>query len=93
MKPILNRVVLKEVQEDRTAAGLIVNVPGDTKNAQKFEAIAVGPGLYNLETGEFHPCQIKVGDHVWVNPYLGMRCYIGNQHLLIQKEEEILFVE
>lgn len=89
VEPLLNRIVLRQVKKERSASGIILS-PDGQKSADKATVVAVGPGMFDRETGEFIPCVLKVDDVVLMNPYLGMRAKVDGAEVIIQKEEEIL---
>jgi chaperonin GroES len=88
LEPILNRVVLKQV-ETKTRGSFIM-APEGQKSANKATVLAVGPGMWDIHTAKYVPCTLKQGDTVLINPYLGTRANLEGQDVIIQKEEEIL---
>ena len=87
LEPILNRVILEQV-ENKTR-GMFTMAPEGQKSANRAIVVAVGPGLYDRETGNYIPCTLKAGDTVLINPYLGTRATLDGKDIIIQKEEEI----
>jgi len=92
LTPMFNRVIMKQVVVKKSAQGLIM-APAGQKSADRAEVLAVGPGMYNTDTGKFMPVDLKVGDIVLINAYLGMRATVDGQDVIIQKDEEILAKE
>lgn len=101
LEPIMNRVVLKQLNRKESKGGLLLAHEAQ-KSADRAEVLAVGPGMLDLYTGKNVPCSLQVGDQVLINAYLGMKVSInltdqdGKERLeevIIQKEEEILCKE
>ena len=88
LEPILNRVVLKQVEKEKVGSFTIA--PDGQKSADQAEVIAVGPGLLDLEKNVHVPCRLQPGDVVLINAYFGVRATVDGEELIIQKEEEIL---
>lgn len=60
-RPIGNRVVMSELK--LTSKGLIVLPDGHEADMIQCEVMAVGKG-HLLQSGEYAPCQVSVGDRV-----------------------------
>ncbi len=88
-KPLLDRVVLKRVEEEnRTAGGLIIPDTAKEKPSQGI-VVAVGPGARD-EDGKVVPMTLKEGDRVLFGKWSGTEIKIDGENLLIMKENEIL---
>lgn len=88
-KPLLDRVVLKRVEEEnRTAGGLIIPDTAKEKPSQGI-VVAVGPGTRD-EDGKVVPMTLKEGDRVLFGKWSGTEIKIDGENLLIMKENEIL---
>ena len=88
-KPLLDRVVLKRVEEEnRTAGGLIIPDTAKEKPSQGI-VVAVGPGARD-EDGKVVPMTLKEGDRVLFGKWSGTEIKIDGEKLLIMKENEIL---
>lgn len=87
--PMFNRVILRQLRKEVSSTGLQM-APGGAKVADRAEVLAVGPGALNTETLKYMPVDLAVGDIVLINAYLGMRCQLDGQEVIIQKDEEIL---
>lgn len=88
-KPLLDRVVLKRVEEEnRTAGGLIIPDTAKEKPSQGV-VVAIGPGGRD-EQGKIIPMTLKEGDRVLFGKWSGTEIKIDGEALLIMKENEIL---
>ena len=88
-KPLLDRVVLKRVEEEnRTAGGLIIPDTAKEKPSQGI-VVAVGPGGRD-DDGKLVAMTLKEGDRVLFGKWSGTEIKIDGQDLLIMKENEVL---
>jgi len=88
-KPLLDRVVLKRVEEEnRTAGGLIIPDTAKEKPSQGI-VVAVGPGGRD-EDGKLVAMTLKEGDKVLFGKWSGTEIKIDGENLLIMKETEVL---
>lgn len=93
-KPLYDRVLMELQTKEEKVGDLYLAQNAQGKEANRAKVLAVGPGKYDVETNKNIPMNVKVGDVVFVNPYLGMRVKMvrGMDPLLVQKEDEILGV-
>ena len=91
IKPLEDRIVIKQVEaEQTTASGLVI--PDTAKEKpQEGEIMAVGPGARD-ETGKVQPLDVKAGDRVLFGKWSGTEVRIDGQDLLIMKESDIMGV-
>ena len=91
IRPLLDRVVVRRLEEETTSAGGIV-LPGSAaqKPAQGV-VLAVGPGR-TLDNGDTRACDLKKGDKVIFGQYGGSTVTLDNEELLILSESEIFGV-
>lgn len=88
-KPLLDRVVLKRIEEEnRTAGGLIIPDTAKEKPSQGV-VVAVGPGGRD-ESGNLIAMTLKEGDRVLFGKWSGTEIKIDGENLLIMKETEVL---
>lgn len=88
-KPLLDRVVLKRIEEEnRTAGGLIIPDTAKEKPSQGV-VVAVGPGGRD-DDGKLVPMTLKEGDKVLFGKWSGTEIKIDGENLLIMKENEVL---
>lgn len=91
LQPLGDRVVVeREEAEERTAGGIVL--PDSAKNKPaRGKIISVGDGRL-LDNGERNKIQVKVGDRVLFSSYAGEQFKIGDQELLLMREDDILAV-
>ena len=90
IKPLSNRVVLKNVEaEETTKAGIIL--PGSAKEKPQMSlVVAVGPG--EVRDGIVVPMTVKVGNKVIVSKYTGTEVKLDGAEYIIVKEDDILAI-
>lgn len=90
IRPLHDRVVVKRIDttEEQVRGGIII--PDTAKEKpQEAEVIAVGPGKVN-EDGSRSKMDVKEGDRVLIGKYSGSEVKIGDDDLVILREDEIL---
>jgi chaperonin GroES len=89
VKPLGDRILIKQVEaEEKTAGGIVI--PDTAKEKpQQAEVIAVGEGK-KKEDGSVIPLSVKEGDRVLYGKYSGTEISIEGEDYLIVKEEDIL---
>ncbi|MCH4891299.1 co-chaperone GroES [Acidaminobacter sp. JC074] len=90
IKPLGNRVLIKQVQaETTTKSGIIL--PGQaTEQPQIAEVIAVGPG--KVSHGNLVEMTVKVGDRVVFPKYKGSEIKLDGSDYIIIEETDLLAV-
>jgi chaperonin GroES len=91
LQPLGDRVVLeREASESKTAGGIVL--PDSAKDKPARGTVkAVGDGKLTKD-GTRKPLQVKVGDRVLFSSYAGDEFKIGDQELLLMREDDILAV-
>lgn len=91
LQPLGDRVVVqREESEERTAGGIVL--PDTAKNKPaRGSVVAVGDGRL-LENGKRSNLQVKIGDRVLFSSYAGDEFKVGDQELLLMREEDILAI-
>jgi chaperonin GroES len=90
IKPLLDRVVIKMIENEETTKSGIV-LPGNAKEKpQVAEVIAVGPG--GIVDGKEVVMQVKVGEKVIVSKYAGTEVKIDGEECTIVRQNDILAV-
>ncbi|WP_288527046.1 co-chaperone GroES [uncultured Eubacterium sp.] len=86
IKPLADRVLLKQVKaEETTASGLILAASAQEK-PEVSEVVAVGPGT------EKDPMTVKVGDKVIISKYSGTQVKVDGEEYTITEVKEVLAV-
>jgi len=91
IRPLHDRVIVRRLEEERKSPGGIV-IPDSAKEKPiQGEVIAVGHGKI-LEDGKVRPLDVKVGDKILFGKYSGTEVKVGNEELLVMREEDIMGV-
>ena len=90
LKPLLDRVVVKMVEnEETTKSGIILT--GNAQDKSKIaEVLEVGPG--ELVDGKREEMSVKKGDKVYLNEYAGTEIKYEGEDLVIVRQSDILAV-
>ena len=91
IRPLQDRVVIRRMEQERTSAGGIVLPDSATEKPVQGEVVAVGNGKV-LDSGESRPLDVKVGDRVLFGKYSGTEVKIGDEDLLVMREDDIMGV-
>ena len=91
IRPLHDRVVVKRLEEERKSAGGIVIPDNAAEKPDQGEVLAVGNGKI-LEDGKVRPLDVKVGDKILFGKYSGTEVKVGNEELLVMREEDIMGV-
>ena len=91
IKPLEDRIVIRQVEaEQTTASGLVI--PDTAKEKpQEGEVIAVGPGRVD-DSGNRIPVDVKVGDVVIYSRYGGTEVKYDGQEFQILSSRDVLAI-
>jgi chaperonin GroES len=90
LKPLADRVVIKQIQaEEKTKGGIILTSAAQEK-PEIYEVIVVGPG--GLVDGKEVKMEVKAGDKVITGKYTGTTVKIDGDELTIVRQSDILAV-
>ena len=92
IKPLLDKVVLKEVEVlETTSAGILL--PGSAKEKPQIsEVVAVGPG--GMVNGERVEMTLKAGDKVITGKYTGTQVKLdGTEYTIVSVSDVLAVVE
>ena len=90
VKPLGDRVVIKNVESEQTTASGIV-LPGSAKEKpQMAEVLAVGPG--GMVDGKEIKMEVKVGQKVIYSKYAGTEVKLDGEDLILVRQSDILAV-
>ncbi len=91
IRPLHDRVVVRRLESETTSAGGIV-IPDSAKEKPiQGEVVACGNGKI-LDNGEVRALDVKVGDKVLFGKYSGTEVKIGDEEMLVMREEDIMGV-
>ncbi len=91
LRPLHDRAVIKRMEEERTSAGGIVIPDSATEKPSRGEVLAVGNGKM-LDNGEVRALDVKVGDTVLFGKYSGNDVKVGDDELVVMREDDIMAV-
>ena len=90
LKPLSDRVVIKQVEAEETTKGGIILTGSAKEKPDVAEVLAVGPG--GVVDGKEVEMTVKVGDHVITSKYAGTQVKIDGEELTIVRQGDILAV-
>ena len=90
IKPLLDRVVLKAVENEETTKSGIVLAQTSKEKPQIAEVVAVGPG--GMVDGKEVKMQLVVGDKVVYSKYAGTTLKYNDDDDIIVKQDDILAI-
>ena len=91
IQPLGDRVVVeREEAEEVTAGGIVLPDSAQDKPA-RGKIVSVGEGKL-MDDGKRSVMQVKKGDRVLFSSYAGEQFKLGDQELLLMREEDILAV-
>ncbi len=90
VKPLGDRVVIKNVESEETTKGGIILTGAAKEKPQMAEVIAVGPGG-NVDGKEI-TMHVSVGQKVIYSKYAGTEVKLGGDELIIVRQSDILAV-
>jgi chaperonin GroES len=89
IRPLGDRIIVKRIQEEEKSKGGIIIPDTAKEKPQQGIVEAVGAGRKD-ESGKVIPMDVKKGDKVLFGKYSGNEIKIGDEELLIMREEEVL---
>ena len=90
IKPLLDRVVLKAVENEETTKSGIVLAQTSKEKPQIAEVVAVGPG--GMVDGKEVVMQVKEGQKVIYSKYAGTEVKLDGTEYIIVRQNDILAV-
>ena len=90
LKPLGDRVVIKNLEAEETTKGGIVLVNSAKEKPQMAEVIAVGPG--GTVDGKEIKMEVSVGDKVVFSKYAGTTINMDGQEYIILKQSDLLAI-
>lgn len=93
IKPLEDRIVIKQVEAERTTASGLVIPDTAKEKPQEGEVLAVGPGRID-DNGNRIPMDVKVGDVVIYSRYGGTEVkYAGEEFQILSARDVLAIVE
>ncbi len=91
IRPLHDRILVEREEEDRTSTGGIVIPDTATEKPIRGNVIAVGNGKI-LKDGTVRGLDVKVGDKVLFGKFSGTEVKLGDQELLVLREDDVMAV-
>ena len=91
VKPLDDRVLVKQSEAEEKTAGGIVLPDSVKEKPQRGKVVATGPGKL-LESGERGSMSVKKGDQVFYGKYVGSDVEVGDEKYVILRESDILAI-
>ena len=88
VKPLGDRVVIKNVEMEETTKSGIVLTGAAKEKPQMAEVLAVGPG--GMVDGNEVTMHVKVGDKVIYSKYAGTEVKLDGKEMIIVRQSDIL---
>ena len=92
IKPLQDRVVIRQVEEEQASAGGIL-LPGSAQEKQNMgEVVAVGPGKVS-DSGTLIAMSVAVGNKVMFGQYSGQEVKDDQgETLMVMREDDIIAI-
>jgi len=91
IQPLGDRVVVEREEAEEVTAGGIVLPDSAQDKPSRGKVVSVGEGRL-LDDGSRKALQVKAGDRILFSSYAGEQFKLGEQELLLMREEDILAV-
>ena len=91
VKPLDDRVLIKQSKAEEKTAGGIVLPDAAQERPQRGKVVACGPGKL-LDSGERGKMSLKKGDEVYYAKYAGTEVKIDGEDYVILRESDVLAV-
>jgi chaperonin GroES len=90
LKPLCDRVVIKQLEAEETTKSGIVLPSNAKEKPQQAEVVAVGPG--GVVDGKEIKMEVKAGDKVIYSKYAGTEVKLDDEEYIIVKQNDILAI-
>jgi len=91
LRPLHDRILVSPIEATTTTAGGIIIPEAAKEKPQEAKVIAVGAGKI-LEDGTRREIDLKEGDHILYGKYSGVTAKLGEEEVLLLREDEVLAV-
>ncbi|MFC7581090.1 co-chaperone GroES [Schaalia naturae] len=93
IKPLEDRIVIRQLEAERTTASGLVIPDTAKEKPQEGEVMAVGPGRID-DNGKRVPVDVKVGDTVIYSRYGGTEVkFEGEEYQILSSRDVLAIVE
>lgn len=86
LKPLQDRIVLKQLEAVTTTASGIVLTGSSKEKPQEAEVVAVGPGTKDVKM------EVQVGQKVIYSKYAGTEVKLDGEEYIIVKQADVLAI-
>ena len=90
LKPLADRVVLKQSKAEEKSAGGILLTAAAQEKPEVYEVLVVGPG--GVVDGKEIVMEVKAGDKVLMNRYSGTTVKLEGEEYVIVRQADILAI-
>ena len=91
IRPLHDRIVAKRIEQAEEVRGGIIIPETAKEKPQEAEIVAVGPGKLD-DSGKRTQMDVKKGDRVLIGKYSGSEIKLGDEDLVILREDEVLAI-
>jgi chaperonin GroES len=91
VKPLDDRVLVKQCEAEQMTAGGIVLPDSAQEKPQRGKVVATGPGKL-LDSGQRGKLSVKKGDEIFYGKYAGTEIKIDGEEYVILRENDILAI-
>lgn len=91
IKPLEDRIVIKQVEAEQTTASGLVIPDSAKEKPQEGEVVAVGPGRVS-DSGTRIPLDVEVGNTVIYSKFGGTEVKFGGEDYLVLSARDILAI-
>ena len=91
LRPLQDRILVKRLEEESKTAGGIFIPDAAKDKPSRGTIIAIGTGKL-LDDGTRGKLQVQVGDRVLFSAWAGETFKVGDEELLLMKEDDILAI-
>ncbi len=88
IRPLHDRIIVKRLPEPGKTSGGIIIPDTAKEKPQRGKVISTGQGR-TADDGKVLPLEVKPGDEVLFGKYSGTEFKMGNEELLMMREEDI----
>ena len=90
LKPLADRVVLKQSKAEEKSAGGILLTSAAQEKPEVYEVLVAGPG--GVVDGKEIVMEVKAGDKVLMNKYSGTTVKLEGEEYVIVRQSDILAI-